>query len=204
MTKSEAEKIKLSKRIQMYKAYEDHPLLRQYLKEKEKLKKDLAVQYQKEIKECKKRNRWKFIPFLLILVYLGLFVLADGMYTLNIIVVIIVLLGILNLIMCGVAIFSDDANDEIIKDSKEYKEFTERYENLGLVEVTEYNLTVGDCVEYDNVKCGYVCGATGCPLTYEQIRACRSMSRNDCSKFYGAVYGANALENAMRRGEFKQ
>lgn len=207
LTSSEAKQIKLSERIQMFKAYENHPLKSQYLKEKEELKKDLAVRYKKEVKEYKKSNWWKAIPFVMIVFFFGLF--WYGMDAFGNDVGVVVVLGILNLIICGAIIYKNDksgiigtSKDNVIENSKEYKEFTERYKNLGLVEVTEYNLTVGDCVEYDNVKCGYVCGATGCPLTYEQIRVCRGMSRDDCSKFYGAVYGANALDNAMRRGEF--
>lgn len=199
MKTSEIKNLKLSEKIRLYHVYEEHPLKSQYVKEKEALTEKLKQKYKITYNEYFYK---KLIPAVLIVVYFIAFALVLDL-GIDDFCPPIIILGLINLGVCYRNFISSNEEEENpIINTKEYIEFIEKYEKLGLIETSENDIFFGDCIEEDSYG-NYICGATGQPLSYEQRCRCGSITnKEECSKCVAAVYGRDMLDNWSH--EFKQ
>ncbi len=190
MKSTDVKNLKLSEKIKLYHTYEYHPLRTQYYEEKNSLKTKLKSKYKKQHYRYLLK---KIIPVLMAIFYFIAFAYAFEI-DIEAVFVIIIILGLLNLGVCYISFFSSES-DNPIENSKEYISFKKKYENLGLIEITEWDVFSGNCIE-KNLDGEHVCGATQRPLTFEQQCKCsKIIDKKKCSTCVEAVYGKDMLSN---------
>ncbi|MGN0519218.1 MAG: hypothetical protein ACI4LB_00610 [Candidatus Fimenecus sp.] len=191
--------MKQSERIQMCKAYQTHPLRKEFEREEQEIKVKDPMKYF--------YNFIAIIPFILIFVF-GYIVFSDQAF--NAIMdffhirnwlahlfweLVIIALGIANLFACVIAVmWSVEGKTDLKTNSKEYEALKNRYQEKGLYVMKEQELLSSKCGEEDMYG-NLVCSATGEHLNYMEFSWCQQAGNcKHCQKFAEAYLGENALQ----------
>lgn len=176
-----------SDRIKYCKEYYNHPLRKEYECKKEKI-----------IKNYLKKHKPLYIVFFrgMIFVWLILFagsVLLSGMNINSMFVICSyiscasLVLGLVNLVL---AIYTSTAYNPDLEKIEPLNTLKTEYAQKGLYEMTEYQLYMNECCDYDDVNEIFVCSATKQPLSYDEIKFCqRPGNCRYCRAFVTAYLG---------------
>lgn len=162
------------KRLQSYKAYQNHPLKNQYREEKEKLIKSLN--------KTPKMKKLRIIRLVMI-VLIGVYFWALNYFFGHDICAAIVIAGIVNLILIYIV---SRFKNSCIKNSDVYVQFIEKYRKLGLREFESYDVAKGGCIDYSNISYAR-CPVTGEIITDEKLEECRKTGAYKCEIFERAL-----------------
>lgn len=204
--------MKQSRRIELCKQYEKHPLKYEY-----GMKKNTIIS----------KNSPKFLyifklPFILIIVYLILAIIGFTFSYIDVPSFIVDLgsdnywlmflhsigLGILNLIWCPISM----CISELIEDwcgkkinSKELEKLKMEYQEKGLIEMPESELWKHECCEYDDYREITVCCVTKQPLSYKDYSFCKTPGNcKYCRTFVSGYLGSDAVEWWGKSHEYKR
>lgn len=182
--------MKQSERIRLSKAYREQPLREQYEAEKREISITSPLLYVYYFV--------KSIPIILFFVYGFLF--FYGLYLDDYLddrgmsyMIVSFVLGVVNALFVGpfIILWADDQKDNLKKDEPCCEKLKEKYEKLGLVEVS-YPLRES-CGEYDDDG-DLICSVTGELLDYREFSWCQVKGNCEhCSKMVKAYWGDDAL-----------
>lgn len=171
-----------STRIRMYLEYKNHPLNKEYEKEKARIKKK-KIPISGYIKIM-----IGIIPYIMIFVYGYMFFACDlnalfglgdwvGMF-------LMIILGGVNLLVCLGVFYLFCEYGVGAKETDEFNKLKEKYEAKGLVEVDCPFST--KCGEYDEKQDCYVCSVNRQPLSLSEKNWCENNCRY-CARFIRAM-----------------
>lgn len=176
--------MKQSDRMRLYLEYYNHPLKKEYLKEKSKIKsRRLPTNSKIVIAICT-------IPFILIFVIGYLFFKdVNFIYGLGSIghTLLYIAVGIGNLVLCFyAACLSIEYGFSKSEETDEFEKLRKKYEEKGLWEVDDP--FTEKCSEFDDYMDCFVCSATREPLSNQEIRWCETPGNcRKCARFLTAM-----------------
>lgn len=202
--KKRGKDMKQSRRIELCKQFEKHPLKREYERKKSKICKRKPFSYYLLIVSL-------IIPVIMFFVYGYLFCSDDGSYE-HIWGLdpgfCIVLFGILNIVF-ELYLFgkSVDWFDTLVYsyNKEELKKLENEYEKKGLIEMPESELWKHECCEYDDYREMTVCCVTKQPLSYKDYSFCKTPGNcKYCRTFVSGYLGSDAVEWWGKSHEYKR
>lgn len=175
--------MKQSERMKWYLSYQNHPLKKEYLKEKSKIKsRRLPTENKFIVALCT-------IPFILIFVIGYLFFGEVHLFS-NIggfgHGLIYIAVGIGNIFLCLFIFYCAMQYGIGWKKTDEFEKLQEKYKEMGLLEVD--SPFYAKCSEYDDHMDCKVCSATHAPLNYQEYIWCEIPGNcRKCARFINSM-----------------